>query len=53
MSEKLLTEVPEIDASKEILVEKHIYSDKVSVSPCQSDDKECHQRWIQAFSDCT
>lgn len=35
-----------------ILVEKHQYSDKVSECPCASDDKECHQRWVQAFSDC-
>lgn len=51
MSE-LLKEVPVLDTSKEILVEKHIYSDKTSVCPCDTDDKECHQRWIQAFSDC-
>lgn len=35
-----------------ISVEKHNYVDKKAVAPCDSDDKECHQRWIQAFCDC-
>jgi hypothetical protein len=52
MSEQLLKEVPELDKTKQVLVEKHVYADKQSVSPCDSDDKECHQRWIQAFGDC-
>jgi len=51
MSEKLLTEVPEVDGSKDILVEKHNYSENDS-NPCKTGDKACTQRWIQAISDC-
>lgn len=49
---ELLKEVPQEDSSKEVLVEKHNYADKKGVAPCSTDDKECHQRWIQAFCDC-
>jgi len=49
---ELLKEVPSIDPTKEKLVEKHIYADKIAECPCDSDDKACHQRWFQAFSDC-
>lgn len=48
----LLKEVPQEDLSKEVLVEKHVYADKISVSPCSTDDKECHRRWLEAFCDC-
>ena len=51
MSE-LLKEVPQPDQSKDVLVEKHVYADKPGVAPCDSDDKACHQRWIEAFCDC-
>ena len=48
----LLKEVPIPDTTKQVLVEKHVYADKIGECPCDSDDKACHQRWIQAFSDC-
>lgn len=35
-----------------VVQEKHNYSDKPGYAPCDTDDKECHMRWIQAFSDC-
>lgn len=49
---ELLKEVPQTDVTKEVLVEKHVYADKTGVAPCDSDDKACHQRWIEAFCDC-
>lgn len=41
-----------IELTESISIEKHQYSDKQSESPCATDDKECHRRWFEAFSDC-
>lgn len=38
--------------TEEVKVEKQVYADKPGVAPCNSDDKACHQRWIEAFCDC-
>lgn len=51
MSE-LLKEVPVEDKSKEVLLEKHTYSDKTINIPCSNEDKACQMRWVIASCDC-
>ena len=50
MEKDLKDKVPPV--VEEIKIEKKTYLDKQGESPCDSDDKACHQRWIEAFSDC-